>query len=231
MKIHRNIEQNSLEWLKLRAGVVTASEMDALVTPLGKVKEGEARKTYLLKKLAETWLGAPIEDVGAGWAAEQGHMLEAEARDYFALATGNEVEQVAFISTDDGRCGCSPDGIIGDEGVEIKCPQVINHVRYLLDGVLPAQYVVQVQFSLWVTGFRRWHFLSYRRGFSALRMTIEPDPKIQAGITEAITQFAELFDSGLKELCRLNGGEPKQRNQMLKPFPKLKDDGRFDILC
>jgi hypothetical protein len=34
-------------------------------------------------------------------------------------------------------------------------------VKYLLDGGLPADYFSQVQFSLYVTGFKFWHFLSY----------------------------------------------------------------------
>ena len=35
MKIHRDIEQGSLEWMLIRSGKVTASEMSALVTPTG----------------------------------------------------------------------------------------------------------------------------------------------------------------------------------------------------
>ena len=164
---------------------------------------------------------------------EQGHILEQEARDYFALTTGNEVEQVAFIETDDCRCGCSPDGLINGstEGVEIKCPQVPNHIRYLLAGELPEQYVVQVQFSLWVTGFKRWHFLSYRRNFSALMLTIETDDKMQHAITNAVAWFNESFDEGLAKLVKLNGGAPKYRNSMLKPFPKVTTETEtFDLI-
>ena len=40
MKIHNEFSQNSVEWLLARAGVVTASEMDNLITPKGEPSAG-----------------------------------------------------------------------------------------------------------------------------------------------------------------------------------------------
>ena len=60
MKIHRNISQGSLEWNCLRAGKVTASELDRLVTPLGKVKTGDGPRSYLCEKVAEAWKGTTL---------------------------------------------------------------------------------------------------------------------------------------------------------------------------
>jgi len=59
--------------------------------------------------------------------------------------------------------GCSPDGIIGSDGLlEVKCPfngaKWIRMARYGLS--LPAEYVPQVQGSLWVTG-RSWYAFCY----------------------------------------------------------------------
>ena len=49
MKIH-DCTQGSLAWLELRAGLPTASEMDALVSPTFKVKKGDG-----LRYECESW--------------------------------------------------------------------------------------------------------------------------------------------------------------------------------
>ena len=46
MKTH-NCQQGSTEWFQARRGVISASEIDALVTPLWKVRTGEGVQTYL----------------------------------------------------------------------------------------------------------------------------------------------------------------------------------------
>ena len=207
MKIHRDIDQGDCGWELLRSGKVTASELDALVTPLGKVKTGEGPKTYLAKKVAEIWTGGPLPSTEF-WDGQQGQFLEEFARPAFTFQTGLDVEQVGFISTDNGRMGCSPDGLlVGQEcGLEIKAPHLETHVRYLLDGVLPPDYVLQVQGSLYVTQFPRWYFMSYRRSLPPLILTIEPDEKIQAAIEEATGEFFERLDAAIAKLTELNGG-------------------------
>ena len=224
MKIHE-VEQNSAEWLALRAGRITASELDALVTPLGKVKTGAGPRTYLMKKLAETWMGAPLATLENIWNLDQGKFLEEQARPAFTFETGQDVRKVGFITTDDGKVGCSPDGLIGANcGLEIKCPHLETAVGYLLDGVLPPEYVLQVQGSLWVTGFPRWMFYSYRRGLPSLVLTVEPDEKIQAAISESVEQFTEAFDAGLARLKELNGGVmPKPRDERAEAIGEFDD--------
>ncbi len=220
MKIHADIAQNSVDWQILRSGKVTASEMDALVTPLGKVKTGEGPKTYLHKKVAEAWLGGPLPSLNV-FDMEQGQILEEYARPSFTLETGLAVEQVGFISTDDGRAGCSPDGIIGgDTGIEIKCPRIETHIGYLLAGVLPDDYTLQVQGSLYVTGFKSWKFYSYRRKMPTLVLTIEPDAKIQSSIAIALSIFNEQFDEAMSKLEKMNGGLPSRSMKGAPAAPK-----------
>lgn len=230
MKIHRDIEQGSVEWHNLRAGVITASEMDRLVSPLGIVRKGAGPDTYLDEKLEETWYGGPSAEAFGSFDMEQGKLVEEIARPFFTLHTGYQVEQVGFISSDDKRTGCSPDGLLigRNEGLEIKCPRGKTQIGYLRSGKVPSDYVVQVQASLWVTGYEAWWFMSYRRGLPPLVLRVEPDEAIQKAISQAVAGFTAAFDAELARLTELNGGPPKHRG--LKPFPKLKDDGRFDIL-
>lgn len=222
MRIH-NVEQNSVDWQILRSGKVTASEMDNLVTPLGKVKTGDGPKSYLMKKVAEAWLGGPLPSLNV-WDMEQGHILEEYARPAFTLETGKEVRQVGFITDDAGRIGCSPDGLVGDDcGLEIKCPHIETHIRYILDGVVPADYVIQVQVSLYVTKFPKWVFFSYRRKLPPLMLMVEPDEKIQKTIGIAVEDFLEQFDAAFEKLVKLNGGLPK-RAAVQQPKPAFTAD-------
>lgn len=218
-----NCEQNSVDWQILRSGKVTASEMDNLVTPLGKVKHGDGPRSYLMKKVAEAWLGGPLPSLNV-WDMEQGHILEEYARPAFTLETGKEVRQVGFVTDDAGRIGCSPDGLVGDDaGLEIKCPRIETHIRYILDGMVPTDYIIQVQGSLFVTKFPKWFFFSYRRKLPPLILEVEPDEKIQAAIGEAVESFLERFDDAFEMLVKLNGGLPK-RAAVQRPQPTFTAD-------
>jgi hypothetical protein len=230
MKIHKNIEQNSVDWQILRSGKITASECDSLVTPKGKVKEGAAADTLAIAKIAELWIGGPLPSFQGVFDVDQGKILEESAKPQFSFDTGIDIENVAFVETDDGRCGCSPDaGIFKDgqlvSGCEIKCPRMETHIRYLLDGKLPDDYVAQVQFSMWVTGCRNWHFYSYRRNFPALHLVIDRDEAFQAAITKAVALALIAIDDGFEKLTRLNGGLPKQSTRGLAPLPKTQSYG------
>ena len=197
-------QQGSSEWFGARCGVVTASEIDALVTPKFKIKEGAAAETYLYKKLAEKLLGYSKDmlDMGAmSFAVDQGKLVETIARPWFEFAYNCTVKTVGFLTTDDGRCGCSPDGILENgEGLEIKSPQPENALRYLLGGKVPDDYLPQIHFSLYVTGFKAWTFVSYSRQFPALVIRVERDEQIQAVLREAVGQFLARFDAALNRI-------------------------------
>ncbi len=221
MKLH-NVEQGSMEWLMLRAGIPTASEMDALITPKFKVKEGDGPKTYLAKKVAEKWQGGPLPAF-QGFDMEQGQILESEAIPWFELTFDTTVNRVGFITTDDGRAGCSPDGLLTtDCGLELKCPKAETHVGYLLRGVLPEDYVIQVHASMFITGFKQWKFLSYRRGFPQLVLTIERDEEYQEVIAEALDLFTQKFDEAMERMTEINGGPPRSLTPLPPKMPTIQ---------
>jgi len=218
MKIHE-APQGSQAWLEARAGIPTASEFDSLITPLWKIRTGEGPASYVARKLAEKW-GGPLPSFGGtgatSWAMEQGQILESEVIPWYEYETGEHIQRVGFITTDDGMAGCSPDGLIGDDGgIEIKAPQSPKHVEYILAGQLPPDYAAQVYGSLYVTGRAWWKFVSYRRHFPPLILTIERDEGICSSIHEAIDRFYDKFNAGWQHLVDLNGGElPPKREPM-----------------
>lgn len=205
-------QQGTEEWQSERLGRVTASELDALVSPTGKIRTGEGPRTYLARKLAEAWLGHPIQSGGA-WAMEQGVFNEPESRAWYELTNDCEIKQVGFIVSDNNRAGCSPDGLIldGDEylrGIEIKCPQEVAAVKYALDAELPDAYRLQVHGSMFVTGFERWEFLSYHRRLPKFTITVMRDEALMLTIGKALSEFYERFDEAFEKLNKL-ADEPR----------------------
>lgn len=192
-------KQGSGEWLSARAGVFTASELDNLITPEWKKRTGQTPETYILRKLTEKLVG-PLRDASS-WAMEQGSILEKEAIPWLEFTHGLKVDRIGFITSDDGLCGCSPDGIIGDDGgVEAKCPQPETHLKYLLNGGVPKEYLAQVHGSMFVTGRPWWIFLSYSRQFPPYLVRVERDEKIIAAIKSAVDDAIAEFQSKLAKI-------------------------------
>lgn len=199
MVVHDCI-QGSVQWLDLRLGIPTASELGNLLTPEFKLREGETPRTYLAMKLAEDYLGHPLLDLNT-FSVEQGTILEEQALPWLKLETDWPIKRVGFITTDDGKFGCSPDGLIGDDcGLEIKCPSAHVHIKYLMNGVVPKDYLPQVHGGMYATGFKKWKFLSYRRNMPALILEVARDEKIIGQIERALEKFHEDFEEGLKKV-------------------------------
>ncbi len=218
------VEQNTLAWVQARLGVITASELDALVTPDFAIRKGDGVATYAARKIAERWTMTPERDFHGG-AMENGSILEDEARPWLADFLETDIRRPGFVLSDDGVCGCSPDGLNdgGGCGVEIKCPLPHTHVRWLLDGGVPKDHRAQVHGGMYVTGFSRWLFVSYVRKMPPVLVWVERDEKIMAAIEEAVAACSERIETDYRRLVTANGGrEPVRR----VPVP-VEPEGSF----
>lgn len=201
------LQQGSEIWLKMRAGLVTASELDAIISPEWKARTGQMRETYLYRKLAEKLLGGPLESHGQTFAMEQGHLKETEAIPFFELTEGVKVTKAGLVTTDDDRCACSPDGLIGEDGgLELKCPEPQTHLKYLLQGGVPKDYLAQVHGSMFVTGRKWWKFMSYSRSFPPLLVHVERDEKIITAIHAAAYSLIAEIDVKFDLVTAMDGG-------------------------
>lgn len=206
MKIY-DVKQGSGEWLALRLGIPTASEFDAIISPEWKVRSGQGPTTYIYKKICEKILGCAM-DGGSSMAMGNGSILENEALPWFEFAHEIPVRRVGFCTTDDGRVGCSPDGLIGEDGgLEIKCPNPETHLRYLMEGVLPKEHAAQVHGCMLVTGRKWWNFLSYSRQFPQFLIRVERDDFIIGQLERATEDFLERFDAKLSEIQAMRDAE------------------------
>lgn len=232
-------EQRSVEWMQARAGILTASEFNQILTPKLEPRKGQMVETYMAKKLAEWWLGGPLVDFNT-FDMDQGEMLEKEAIPWYELEYSVEIQRVGFITTDDGSAGCSPDGLMrtgpGDhhawwKGLEIKCPKIYTHLGYVLDGKLPDEYAAQVHGSLYVTGLSVWTFVSYHRKTPALVLSVQYDGSIAGRIREAIEAWLIKFEQAKERLIEINGGPPPRLIEKPKPTPKPEPkEEDFDLM-
>jgi exodeoxyribonuclease (lambda-induced) len=214
LKIHRQLQQKSWEWFKARAGKVTGSELKNLITEGLSIRGWKTQipKSYLHRKLAEKWRGEALQSFQGNQQTDQGVLWEDRARKHFASFLEADIETVGGIESDDQRCWCSPDGIIGETiGLEIKCPNADTHVGWLLSGEMPEEHALQVHFSLWVSGFSEWKFLSYCNGYPQLAVSAGRSMLMCALIEDAVHQFNEKMDNGFAKLVELNGGPPPPR--------------------
>lgn len=207
-----DVKQGTPEWIAMRLGKVTASEIDALVSPLGKIRTGQGPNAYLCRKVAEKVLGWAQDDVST-FAMQQGSMIEHQAIPFLELIEDLKIDRAGFCVTDDERCGFSPDGLIGEDGgVEVKAPQPATMVEYILEGGVPECYKMQIQFSLWVSKRKWWKFFAFSLQLPPILVHVDPDPFIQDQIGAAIAQFNAKFDVAEAKIRALRDGDLANRN-------------------
>lgn len=189
-----DVKQGSPEWFEARCGIPTASCFDKILTTTG--KKSTQSKTYLNKLIAEHFLREKTQTEQNEWMT-RGIELESEARDYYQIITDSNVDEVGLIYKDESKMvSCSPDGMLNDRGLEIKCPAPHTHVEYLLGNKLPTKYVLQVHGSMWVTGLDKWDFLSYHPDLPHLLITVERDDDLIGAINEHVNNFLSELTNG-----------------------------------
>jgi len=148
--------QGSDEWLDDRSGVVTMSELGAVMANGRGGAPSLTREEYMVKTATEILTGRAVKETYQSFWMKRGNLLEQEARAFYAFQHDQEVTQVGLILVHSGRAGASVDGLVGDSGLlEIKDPKLTTHVGYLRYGGLAKAYAKQVQGQLWVTE-REW---------------------------------------------------------------------------
>lgn len=186
-----NTEQESAGWALDRCGAFTASRSGDL---MAKTRSGpSASRGALLTLLAvERITGQPVETY-TNAAMQRGTELEAEARDAYAFDTGTVVDEVGFVAHPTiPHCGCSPDGLIGADGLlEVKCPaNMAKHLDALRTGAHAIEYRWQLQHQMMVTG-RKWvDAVSYDPRFpDHLQLAITRVHRDEAAIAELVAEI------------------------------------------
>jgi len=176
--------QGSPEWLKARAGKITASNAWKIIDRTAKGLPTADHTNFKFSLVTERLTGEPtitfVND-----AMRHGTNTEPEARAFFSELYDVTVEEVGFMTHPEfDFLGCSPDGIIGgDTLLEIKCLTTKSHLEMLLSRAPIKDHVLQVQFQMLITGTTLAHLLYYdprlQLELQSKIFSIEADTEIQ----------------------------------------------------
>jgi hypothetical protein len=198
------VDQNTLEWSKMRMAVITGSCAHDLIPNKTNGKRKASWDSYMNKLIAEACTGT-CEELNAR-ALEWGKANESAAVAGYEFEKGIKALKGGFIYGQNRRTGCSPDALVDGQkrGAEIKCPfNSENHIEFLLEETIRDQYITQMQFSMYVSGFDCWDFISFdpRMKTNMIKIvTLERDPKMMALFDELVPQFIHEMDQKLKRL-------------------------------
>lgn len=195
-KIH-DVEQGSDEWLELRRGILTASEVKLIVTPTFKVATNDKTRAHIYELTAQRITGF-VEEHYTSADMDRGHIDEVHARHLYTKHY-EPVTEAGFITNDKWgfTMGYSPDGLVGDDGaIECKSRRGKFQVQTVLsNGTPPAEYMAQIQSGLLIAE-RKWcDFISYSGGLPMVVTRVHADDAIQAVILDA----AELCEAKITE--------------------------------
>lgn len=191
LRIYNDVTQGTEEWLELRRGIVTASEVAGLITakelkPANNIESRALTATLVAERVSGFTDPTYISfDMIRGWEDEP--RATAVYSEHYAPVTS-----LGFMTRDDWgfTIGCSPDGLVGEDGmVEVKSRRPKKHLQTVLADAVPAENMAQIQASLLVSG-RAWcDYLSYCGGMKLWRKRVFPDPRWHAAIVAAVATF------------------------------------------
>lgn len=181
------MEQGTESWYSERAGIMTASESQAIAN------QGKGLVTYIdtvLQKKYELVADDERQDPNM----EAGKEREYQARLLFELHTGLLINEVGFILSDNPYFGCSPDGLIGYPAMaEIKCPNNKTFFRLMRlfangEDFIDSKYLWQMQGQM-LAAKRHWCvFIAYNPNYPTkiIWKWIKEDFGMQRQISEGV---------------------------------------------
>lgn len=195
-----DITQGTDEWNNIRAGKFTASTIPALF-----MKESTKGYQDLIKRIAyERISGKPVESFKSEWM-QRGNEIEAQAIEEYSAVMFVDVVRVGFVEVDEW-CGCSPDGLIGDDGlIQVKCPKWNTFFDYKTIEDIDKDYIIQCQTEMLFTG-RKWNDLYvYDPNLESKTFKIMADEKMHGEIMAKIENAKGEVISRMNEIS-VKGG-------------------------
>lgn len=170
-----NCDQRSEAWHHNRLGRFTASIFSDVMS-------ANNTSTYdnVLAKIAGEIITCEEEESFSSPAMERGIELEDEAAEYYESIYGIKTKKVGLIIPDENDelhewVGVSPDRVVNDGLLEIKCPLIKTHLKYIRSGKLPNEYKWQVQGQLMVTEAKWCDFMSYYPSMKPFIIRVYPN--------------------------------------------------------
>ena len=153
-----NLIQGSDEWHRWRSTHINASEIDDLLAS-PKTKKYKA----LLQKKREGQQGIWEVPEAKPWF-DHGNRWESRAKDVYEASTGLTVRNVGcVVHPKYDFISCSPDGLVGIGGLEIKCRASWKEFVKAITEPICRKYRAQIQMNMACTGLKRWDYMNLYR--------------------------------------------------------------------
>lgn len=222
IKYHYDIYQGTDEWLKLRMGVLTASEFKKIITPANlKLSSSQDAKTHyddiLSQRIDPTLQYNYMSDDMLRGHEDEPYAIEAYKKAY--LPEGQKVKPCGFITNTKcgGVLGYSPDGLIGDDGqleTKSKTPKlqtktILDHIIRRSKDLIPSENMIQCQTGLFVSE-RKWvDFVSFCNGHPMICINVEPINEYQDAINEAAIHFEKILKENMEKYLEAVEKDPR----------------------
>ena len=200
MQIITDIQQGTPEWLALRLGIVTCSELDSLlVNGKGEAGFGTGAFTYMNTLIGERITGELADPFTGNRHTERGHELEGAARTLYEDREEVKTTQVGIILNH--GIGYSPDSLVLEEGLtEIKTKLPKLQVEVILGGEVPKEHIAQCQGGLWVSE-REWiDFVCFWPGMPLFIKRAYRDEVMIRKLSERVKTFYEILDERMNKV-------------------------------
>ena len=212
--LHRDVAQYSEEYDRLKLGIPTSSNFHKIITPQG--KPSKQWREYACVLIAERLLQRRIEFYNSP-AMERGLIVEAEAVDWYEFDQDVTVQRVGFITDDNRTVGCSPDRLVGDEGLlEVKAPLPQTQVGYWLSGKVNERFRPQLQGQLYVSQRSRVDLLCWHDVLPKIVMRVERDENFIRAFARELQIFNFFIERVMEKIRATNEVPMPQGSLALK---------------
>jgi hypothetical protein len=188
------MQQRSEEWFKARLGKVTASRVEDVLARGRNGDPSTSRKNYMIQLVAERLTGEVAESY-TNSAMEWGTLNEPFARAAY------ESKFNTLVSEDFGRkhesleFWASPDGLVDDGGIEIKCPNTSTHLETIESGLIKKGYIYQMTASVIIYNLKWYDFVSYDPRLPPnLQLYVQKFIRSQLPVDEVLSGVCKFLD-------------------------------------
>src|SRR5262245_57027341 len=182
-----DLQHDNVDWIKARLGKLTASRFADAVARI-KTGWGASRARYIGELVSERLTGEPYPRFRSA-EMQRGIEMETQARNAYQFYRDVDIVAVGFIDHPSiAMSGCSPDGLVGDDGlVEFKCPATHTHIATLRGDPITNEYLAQVHWQMVCTerSWSDWVSFDPRLPFE-MQMFIQ-----RIGASDAVQQLME----------------------------------------
>lgn len=199
-----NLNQLTDEWMELKLGMLSASQLKNVITAKTlKVSANEKSRLFYDEILSQRIDGQINRDGFFGWDMQRGLDDEKPATEQYEKEYGGKITHCGLvINRKHGfPFGWSPDFLIDHDGsAEIKSKVPKYQIQTILDHIcgrspdpVPNEFMMQFQGSFYCSERKYVKFISFCNGNPMVTIDVEPIPKFQDKIHEAVQGFEKIL--------------------------------------